>query len=84
MAQWREGSNHYLLGKLESPMRNSDLNYEEKYRCFIWKRIKEHDSNGHATITYKVAQSGDATCAGVQSPTEGARALTLVKRKLFA
>lgn len=84
LAQWKDGSNHYLMGKLDSRMGTS--NFEEKYRCFVLEKIKDHskqESNGHApTIGYKVAQSGDASCSGVNSATEGARAFTLMKGML--
>jgi hypothetical protein len=72
LAEWREGSHHYLLGKLR--LDHSTTN-EEAYRCFIFEKTK----NGHTG--YNVAISGDATCTGVSSPTEGARALVLTKGK---
>ncbi len=71
LAQWKEGSHHYLVGKLTRE-RTIPTN-EESYRCFIYDKTK----SGHGG--YTVAMSGDATCTGVASSTEGARTLTFSK-----
>jgi len=73
LAQWKEGSHNYLLGKLRRD--RTIVTNEESYRCFIFERTK----NGH--LGYNVAISGDATCTGLSSPTEGERTLTFTKGK---
>jgi hypothetical protein len=35
----------------------------------------------HRSVTILLAQSGDATCSGLTSPTEGSRTLKLTKGK---
>ena len=73
IGQWREGSHHYLIAKVQHRLTAS---FEDSYRCFAFEKIK---GVGGATAGYKVAQSGDATCSGVSSPTEGARTLIFTK-----
>ncbi|ODM98146.1 hypothetical protein Ocin01_08532 [Orchesella cincta] len=72
LAQWKEGSHHYLVGKLTRE-RTMIASNEESYRCFIFEKTK----TGHGG--YTVAMSGDATCTGIASSTEGARTLTFTK-----
>lgn len=43
------------------------------YRCFIYKG--QH--SGEKSMTYNIAQSGDATCNGLSSPTDGSRTMKL-------
>ncbi|XP_057655984.1 uncharacterized protein LOC130893694 [Diorhabda carinulata] len=72
LATWKEGSTRYLIGKLSQPNRRSASD-EDQYRCFIYKRSME---NGK-TI-YSVAQSGDATCTGLDATAfEGSRTMML-------
>ena len=73
IGQWREGSHHYLIAKVQHRLTAS---FEDSYRCFAFEKIK---GTGGATAGYKVAQGGDATCSGVSSPTEGARTLIFTK-----
>ncbi|CAG7832761.1 unnamed protein product, partial [Allacma fusca] len=75
MAQWREGSQQYLVGRIHHRLSAS---FEDTYRCFVFEKIKGHGQHGQVT-GYKMAMSGDATCTGVSSPTEGARTLTFTK-----
>lgn len=72
LATWKEGSIRYLIGKI-SQINTISASDEDQYRCFIYQRSSE---NGK-TI-YKVAQSGDATCTGLD-PTniEGSRTMKL-------
>jgi len=71
LADWKEGPHHYLVGKLKRD-RTIPSN-EEAYRCFMYEKMKD-GSNG-----YNVAISGDATCTGMPSPTEGEIRLVLTK-----
>lgn len=67
LAMWKEGSTRYLVGQLEHSLATSS---EDKFRCFIYEDLE--DDSG-----YQVAQSGDATCIGLFSPTEGSRTMRL-------
>lgn len=86
LATWRDGSNHYLIGKIYNRIAigSNEISNEERYRCFVFETMKNHSdvdpATGHfRTIGYKVAQSGDASCTGVTSTDTGARALTITK-----
>ncbi|XP_060533558.1 uncharacterized protein LOC132706308 isoform X2 [Cylas formicarius] len=72
LATWKEGSTKYLIGKISQGNRRSLTTDEDQYRCFIYQRGTEHGKT-----VYYVAQSGDATCSGVQSATEGSRTMKL-------
>ena len=73
-AFWRDGSRHYMVGKIDHPHATSD---EDKFRCFVYEyKNPIHPSNG-----IFLAQSGDATCNGLFSPQEGSRTLKLKKGK---
>lgn len=71
LAQWKEGSHHYLVGKIRRG-RGISLD-EESYRCFVFEPTKGSRTG------YNVGMSGDATCSGISSPQEGARRLTFTK-----
>ncbi|KAG5889861.1 hypothetical protein JTB14_033711 [Gonioctena quinquepunctata] len=72
LATWKEGSTRYLIGKISQFNRRS-ISDEDQYRCFIYQRSME---NGK-TI-YNVAQSGDATCTGLDATAfEGSRTMKL-------
>lgn len=60
----------YMVGKLEHKMTSTD---EDRYRCFVY--------NEGENKVYDVAQSGDATCNGLPSATEGSRTMKLTKGK---
>lgn len=67
LATWREGTFHYLVGRLHHKMATSE---EERFRCFVYHK-QDH--------TYQVAQSGEATCSGLLTPYEGSRNMKLTK-----
>lgn len=70
LGEWKEGSVRYLVGKLQhlsAPVLATD---EDKFRCFVFEKLKDDSS-------YQIAQSGDATCDGIFSPTEGSRTMKL-------
>lgn len=69
LADWKDGSSRYLVGRLEHKTASSD---EDKYRCFMWEVNTENGNH-----FYQVAQSGDASCSGILSPTEGSRTIKL-------
>ncbi|KAL0809330.1 hypothetical protein ABMA28_011539 [Loxostege sticticalis] len=72
LATWKEGSTRYLVGQISQVRRNSIVSDEDTYRCFIYK-----GQHSDKTMTYNIAQSGDATCNGVSSPTDGSRIMKL-------
>uniref|UniRef100_A0A224XGN8 Putative conserved secreted protein n=1 Tax=Panstrongylus lignarius TaxID=156445 RepID=A0A224XGN8_9HEMI len=82
LATWKEGSSRYLVGKIEHGHATSN---EDKYRCFVYDRSPATSVGGGTNgreddgIAYRVAQSGDATCNGLFSPTEGSRTMTLYR-----
>ncbi len=74
IGSWKDSSYLYLVGKLNYQLSAGSISNEDRYRCFIYEMVK-----GHTIV--KIAVSGDATCSGVTSPTEGARTLTFTKGK---
>ena len=86
LAKWREGSLYYLMGRLQHQSATSD---EDRYRCFVYERTPATSSGGSQAggtsvrdphrPTFLLAQSGDASCSGLTSPTEGSRTLKLSK-----
>ncbi|XP_039295672.1 uncharacterized protein LOC111057455 [Nilaparvata lugens] len=66
LAWWKDGSMRYLVGQLHHHMVKDD---EDRYRCFVFEE--------RAGGSFNLAQSGDATCNGLLSPTEGSRTLQL-------
>nr|ATU83027.1 secreted hypothetical protein [Pristhesancus plagipennis] len=81
LATWKEGSSRYLVGKIEHGHATSN---EDRYRCFVYDRSPSPSVGGgngreDEGIAYRVAQSGDATCNGLFSPTEGSRTMTLYR-----
>lgn len=76
LATWKDGSNKYLVAKMEHKLAMSD---EEKYRCFIYER-KSHLTG---VTYYEIAQSGDATCNGIQSSSDGSKTMHLTRSKMF-
>lgn len=60
-----------MIGKLEHTPTSSD---EDKYRCFVVGK-----SNGGS---FEMAQSGDATCNGMSSPTDGSRTMKFNRGKV--
>ena len=67
---WKDGSLHYLVGRLSHAHATTD---EERFRCFVFEFSDAFD----ASAGLRMAQSGDATCNGIFSPTEGSLTLTM-------
>lgn len=72
LATWKEGSTRYLMGRIAQGNRRNLISDEDQYRCFIYQRTTE----GSKTV-YNIAQSGDATCNGLQNAFEGSRTIKL-------
>lgn len=73
LAVWKEGSSRYLVGRVQHSHATSN---EDRFRCFVYEKTSS-DSENSDGIDYRVAQSGDATCNGLFSATEGSRTMTL-------
>lgn len=53
---------------------------EDRFRCFVYE--KASSAEGGDGVDYRVAQSGDATCNGLFSATEGSRTMTFRKGEI--
>uniref|UniRef100_A0A1B6D3A2 Ig-like domain-containing protein n=1 Tax=Clastoptera arizonana TaxID=38151 RepID=A0A1B6D3A2_9HEMI len=71
LAKWKDGATQYLIGKIHNAMVTSD---EDRYRCFVYERIPRNNK-----VVFRVAQSGDATCNGLLSSTEGSKIMVLTR-----
>lgn len=60
------------MGRISQGNRRNLISDEDQYRCFIYQRTTE----GSKTV-YNIAQSGDATCNGIQNAFEGSRTIKL-------
>ncbi|KAF9802524.1 hypothetical protein SFRURICE_013711, partial [Spodoptera frugiperda] len=79
LATWKEGSLRFLVGKLHH---NHATSNEDRYRCFVYEKTNATGTVKEQVvppggIEYRVAQSGDATCNGLFSATEGSRTMAL-------
>ena len=68
LATWKEGSTHYLVARLNGTVMVND---EGRYRCFAYAKWGNNSWN--------LAQSGDASCNGLTSVTEGAKILKMTQ-----
>ncbi|KAH9420851.1 hypothetical protein DERP_001285 [Dermatophagoides pteronyssinus] len=71
LADWKEGSYRYLVGKLYHQLATTD---EDRFRCFVFER-----NNSDYVESYNIGQSGDASCEGLFSPRDGSRTFKLRK-----
>lgn len=74
-AVWKEGSAHYLVGKITTRKNyKQSFTDENAYRCFVFDYLVEKG-------VIQMSQSADATCDGLVSPWEGSRTMRLSKSK---
>lgn len=66
LATWKEGSSQYLVVRLNQT--GIPVN-ENRYRCILYEKL----SNG----TWKLAQSGEASCNGLTNTADGWRNLQM-------
>ncbi|XP_011879326.1 PREDICTED: uncharacterized protein LOC105568339 isoform X2 [Vollenhovia emeryi] len=71
LAIWNDGRNKYLVGILKE---RSALGDAKTYRCFLYEE-KFH----HQKMVYLLAQSGDPTCNGLTTVSEGSPTIKLNK-----
>ncbi|GBM63995.1 hypothetical protein AVEN_167875-1, partial [Araneus ventricosus] len=75
LAVWKEGSAHYLVGKMSNEKHhNLPFTDDNSYRCFVFDYLPEKGG-------IQMSQSADATCDGLVSPWEGSRTMKLIKSK---
>ncbi|XP_062557493.1 uncharacterized protein LOC134222341 isoform X2 [Armigeres subalbatus] len=73
LAGWKDGNARYLVGLVSH---NHAISNEDRYRCFVYDKISGSGAP-NADAEYKLAQSGDATCNGLESAEVGSRIMTL-------
>ncbi|XP_059620762.1 uncharacterized protein LOC132263675 isoform X2 [Phlebotomus argentipes] len=76
LATWKDGNSRYLVGLVSHHHATSN---EEKYRCFVYEKTSTGMGLSSKDAAYKLAQSGDATCNGLDSAEVGSRIMTLRK-----
>ncbi|XP_053667250.1 uncharacterized protein LOC128716355 [Anopheles marshallii] len=74
LAWWKDGNSRYLVGLVSHHHATSN---EERFRCFVYEKLSGSDAE------YKLAQSGDATCNGLENAEVGSRIMTLKKAPLM-
>ncbi|XP_055903432.1 uncharacterized protein LOC129939442 isoform X2 [Eupeodes corollae] len=80
LATWKDGNSRYLVGLVSH---HHAISNEERYRCFVYEKISSL-MGGPGMLSskdaeYKLAQSGDATCNGLDSAEVGSRIMSLRK-----
>lgn len=73
LAQWKDGSLHYLMGRLQYQGATSD---EDRYRCFVYEKIQAPPSS--AALSPAVVLMPSATSTAVAPPPERHRITILV------
>ncbi|XP_055698220.1 uncharacterized protein LOC129798843 isoform X2 [Phlebotomus papatasi] len=76
LATWKDGNSRYLVGLVSHHHATSN---EERYRCFVYEKTPTGMGLSSKDAAYKLAQSGDATCNGLDSAEVGSRIMTLRK-----
>lgn len=71
LAVWNDGRNKYLVGTLKGRNVQSD----PYYRCFLYEEKPHHQGK----MIYLLAQSGDPTCNGLTTVSEGSPTIKLTK-----
>uniref|UniRef100_A0A1B0DIA9 DUF7042 domain-containing protein n=1 Tax=Phlebotomus papatasi TaxID=29031 RepID=A0A1B0DIA9_PHLPP len=64
LATWKDGNSRYLVGLVSHHHATSN---EERYRCFVYEKTPTGMGLSSKDAAYKLAQSGDATCNGLDS-----------------
>ncbi|CAL7946745.1 unnamed protein product [Xylocopa violacea] len=72
LAVWNDGRNKYLVGTLKG---RSVSGAEKMYRCFLYEEKTHHQGK----IAYLLAQSGEPTCNGLTTVSEGSPTIKLTK-----
>ena len=72
LAVWNDGRNKYLVGTLKG---RSISSAEKMYRCFLYEEKTHHQGK----VAYLLAQSGEPTCNGLTTVSEGSPTIKLTK-----
>ncbi|XP_033322939.1 uncharacterized protein LOC117218551 isoform X1 [Megalopta genalis] len=72
LAVWNDGRNKYLVGTLKG---RSVSGAEKTYRCFLYEEKTHHQGK----VIYLLAQSGEPTCNGLTTVSEGSPTIKLTK-----
>ncbi|XP_031775337.1 uncharacterized protein LOC100864924 isoform X2 [Apis florea] len=72
LAVWNDGRNKYLVGTLKG---RSISGAEKTYRCFLYEEKTHHQGK----VVYLLAQSGEPTCNGLTTVSEGSPTIKLTK-----
>ncbi|XP_012151524.1 uncharacterized protein LOC100876146 isoform X2 [Megachile rotundata] len=72
LAIWNDGRNKYLVGTLKG---RSVSGAEKTYRCFLYEEKTHHQGK----VVYLLAQSGEPTCNGLTTVSEGSPTIKLTK-----
>lgn len=64
LATWKDGNARYLIGLVSH---HHAISNEERFRCFVYEKMPSGGSGSSKDSEYKLAQSGDATCNGLES-----------------
>lgn len=72
LAVWNDGRNKYLVGTLKGRSISSS---EKMYRCFLYEEKTHHQGK----VAYLLAQSGEPTCNGLTTISEGSPTIKLTK-----
>ncbi|XP_029156626.1 uncharacterized protein LOC114929299 [Nylanderia fulva] len=70
LAVWNDGRNKYLMGTLNT----RSVTSEKMYRCFLYEEKLHHQGKA-----IWLAQSGDPTCNGLTTVSEGSPTIKLTK-----
>ena len=74
LATWKEGSTQYLVAKISgNGMSGNVIKDEDTYRCFAYAKSGNNSWN--------LGQSGDASCNGLTSATDGAKTHRMTQSK---
>ncbi|KAJ8688442.1 hypothetical protein QAD02_024237, partial [Eretmocerus hayati] len=72
LAMWKDGRNMYLVGTLKP----GGVSQSNEYRCFLYEKVHHQGKIG-----YMVSQSGEPSCNGLTSVSEGARTFVFTKEE---
>ncbi|CAG0880964.1 unnamed protein product [Cyprideis torosa] len=84
MATWKEGSLQYLVGRLRI-MGSKSRGDEDEFRCFVYDKREDKGTQASPRSKPKdanvlLSQSGDASCNGIYSASEGSRVMRMKKK----
>ncbi|XP_014231125.1 uncharacterized protein LOC106655313 isoform X1 [Trichogramma pretiosum] len=73
LATWKDGRNMFLVGTIKPADRDMPFSVDT-FRCFLYEKVHHNGKIG-----YLISQSGDPSCTGLTSVTEGAKTFNFTK-----